>query len=48
MFHVTNVCAVANEDVCFSLYVGMLLLASIAACDIVIPVFDCMIYLSVL
>ena len=30
------------------LYVGMLLLALIAACDIVISVFDCVIDLSVL
>ena len=31
----------------FALYVGMLLLAPIAACDVVIPVFDCVIDLSV-
>ena len=33
----TNVCFVVNEDV----DVGMLLLAPINACDVVIPVFDC-------
>ena len=36
----TNICIVVNEDVTCALYVGMLLVAPIAACD-VIPVFDC-------
>ena len=31
-----------------ALFVGMLLLAPIAACDVVIPVFDCVMHLSVL
>ena len=30
-----------------ALYVGMLLLAPIAACDVVIPVFDCVMDLKV-
>ena len=46
----TNVCVVVDEDVrlCFTVYVGTLLLAPIAACDVVIPVFDCVMDLSVL
>ena len=32
----------------FVLYVGILLLAPIAECDVVIPVFDCVMDLSVL
>ena len=31
----------------FAMYVGMLLLAPIAACDVVISVFDCVMDLSV-
>ena len=31
-----------------ALYVGMLLLAPVAACEVVIPVFDCVMDLSVL
>ena len=38
----TNVCIVVNEDV------GMLLLGPIDACDVVIPVFDCVMDLSIL
>ena len=30
-----------------ALYVGMLLLAPIAACDVVLPVFDCVMNLSI-
>ena len=44
----TNVCLVVDEDVRLCLYVGMLLLAPIAVCDVVIPVFDCVMDLSVL
>ena len=43
----TNVCVLVDEDNACALYVGMLLLAPIAACD-VIPVFDCVMDLCVL
>ena len=43
-----NVCVVINEDVCLFFVCGKLLLAPIAACDVVTPVFDCVIDLSVL
>ena len=44
----TNVCVVVNEDVRLRFVCWMLLLAPIAACDVVIPVFDCVMDLSVL
>ena len=44
----TNVCMTSMRMFACVLYVGMLLLAPIAVCDVVIPVFDCVMDLSVL